>query len=202
MWRGQGDGLLTLCWCHSLNTYPVLLHVTSLTQLTSLCRLAVDVCTKPAHATNSSSSHPSKGGGSTPHGGTRSFSTGTGMGTVTERQSGGNSRSSSNTVRSVSTAAPSTSTNVSSGSGSGKPPQGSTRAYSGTFDCLRATYQLEGLRGVYAGFGVSLLGAISYVAPRFSARCARVALQPVRVRDWHLAYPMLTLYASPSTLQV
>jgi hypothetical protein len=85
------------------------------------------------------------------------------MSTVTERQSSGNSRSSSTTVRSVSTAAPSTGANVSTGSGSGKPPHGSSRAYSGTFDCLRVTYQLEGLRGVYAGFGVSLLGAIPIV---------------------------------------
>jgi hypothetical protein len=36
---------------------------------------------------------------------------------------------------------------------------GGRRVYGGTFDCLRSTYQLEGVRGVYSGFGVSLAGA-------------------------------------------
>lgn len=41
----------------------------------------------------------------------------------------------------------------------GKKSNGTTaRQYAGTVDCLRSTYQQEGIRGVYAGFGVSLAG--------------------------------------------
>lgn len=40
------------------------------------------------------------------------------------------------------------------------------RQYRGTFDCLQSTYKLEGLRGVYAGFGVSLAGICSTISLR------------------------------------
>lgn len=45
-----------------------------------------------------------------------------------------------------------------SGSGRGSSSGGSSRMYSGTFQCLQSTYQLEGVRGIYSGFGVSLSG--------------------------------------------
>lgn len=36
------------------------------------------------------------------------------------------------------------------------------RQYRGTVDCLRTTYRLEGLRGVYAGAAISMFGAVVF----------------------------------------
>lgn len=38
----------------------------------------------------------------------------------------------------------------------------STRKFVGTFDCLRTTYSAEGVRGLYAGVGISLFGQILF----------------------------------------
>jgi len=42
--------------------------------------------------------------------------------------------------------------------------KGQHQLYRGTFDCLRKTYNAEGLRGVYAGFMVSITGVVLFRA--------------------------------------
>lgn len=40
--------------------------------------------------------------------------------------------------------------------------QTTNRQYRGTWDCMRSTYKLEGIRGVYAGFVISLFGVVIF----------------------------------------
>ncbi|KAI9222738.1 mitochondrial carrier domain-containing protein [Blastocladiella britannica] len=47
----------------------------------------------------------------------------------------------------------------------GKP--GSNREFTGLADCIRKTYSASGLRGIYGGFGVSVVGIIVYRASFF-----------------------------------
>jgi solute carrier family 25 (adenine nucleotide translocator) protein 4/5/6/31 len=42
-----------------------------------------------------------------------------------------------------------------------------TRTYTGTFDCLSKTFRREGISGIYAGFGISLAGAMIFKALYF-----------------------------------
>jgi len=48
-----------------------------------------------------------------------------------------------------------------------KTQTGSTRTYRGTFDCLSQTWRRDGVTGVYAGFGVSFVGAVLFKALYF-----------------------------------
>ena len=144
--------IIVLCLCNSLQWSDLYLTVL-------LHRLAVDV-----NSTNS------------------------GSGTTTGCSSGVKCSNSSNSTSSTSTANLTTTRHIcssSSGSSSSSHSKNSTtttthnnniskqlpsikhtttttavggRVYRGTVDCLRTTYALEGIRGVYAGFGVTLAG--------------------------------------------
>lgn len=139
MWRGPGR-----CRGSTLLTVLVSQHRPLLTAYANALflvvglRLAVDVRVdppppSPGAGSTSSAAHTTAAKATVPHSGARALST-----------SALNSAGQPGDL-------PSTS--------SGGSQQGS-RAYGGTFDCLRRTYQAEGMRGVYAGFGVSLAGTM------------------------------------------
>lgn len=49
-----------------------------------------------------------------------------------------------------------------SASASASKPTGPVRQFRGTFHCLLTTFQTQGIRGVYAGAPVSIVGAVVY----------------------------------------
>jgi hypothetical protein len=134
-----------------------------------LCRLAVDVTRAPEVVSSRSPGPPSSARAPSVSAGAGSsgvhssaahvapVSSGT-AGAVSTLISHAGARSLSTAASTASTAiAPPASASSSSG-GSGGSGTSGRRVYGGTFDCLRSTYQLEGVRGVYSGFGVSLAG--------------------------------------------